>query len=348
MKVEYTVANTFIQFAAPRSSSLEEFVQPRSAFSCPASRMVSLEEDPAEAAVVGNVPSFQWPATRGASLDDEEQAAKFAIEMNSALSNALNTQVSVAEEVSRPPRWCSIEDEDDLSFMNMAVKEQKEEVMAIPTFQWPATRGPSLDECVQPPAQPPMFLNLGSLNTQPFPAAEGNAIPQMFMPVDDSLPIKTFINEQGESDASTTVSADEDQSLTTPPSGFSDDEAELPLPDTSAKLKISLTDTLGLWSVGSAAHDSGTCKPCAFLWKDLKKPGCQNGMECVFCHLCPPGEVKRRKKEKMFMRKVARNLQYADRYSHQYSDQHSDQMSMGFDQFEPQYQNQYPAACGMW
>jgi hypothetical protein len=344
MKMEYTVANTFIQFAAPRSSSLEEFLQPRSAFSCPASRMVSLEEDPAEAAeaVVGKDSSFQWPATRGPSLDDEEQAAKFAFEMNSSLRNALNTQVMVAEEVSHPPRWCSIEDDDDLPFM--AVKEQKEDVMPIPTFQWPATRGPSLDECVQPP----MFLNLGSLNTQPITAAEGCAIPQMFMPVDDSLPVKTFINEQRESDASTTVSADEDQALTTPPSGFSDDEADFPLPDTSATLKISLTDTLGLWSVGSAAHDSGTCKPCAFLWKDLKKPGCQNGMECVFCHLCPPGEVKRRKKEKMFMRKVARNLQYADRYSHQYSDQHSDQMSMGFDQFEPQYQNQYPAACGMW
>merc|ERR1711907_791227 len=111
------------------------------------------------------------------------------------------------------------------------------------------------------------------------------------------------------SDASTTGSADEDQALTTPPSGLSDDEAEPAVQDTSATLKISLTDTLGLWSIGSAAHDIGTCKPCAFLWKDLNRPGCQNGTECVFCHLCPPGEVKRRKKQKMFMRKVAKNLQ---------------------------------------
>merc|ERR1712093_63366 len=142
------------------------------------------------------------------------------------------------------------------------------------------------------------------------------------------------------SDASTAVSTDEDQALTTPPSGLSDDEDETQK-DTSATLKISLTDTLGLWSIGSAAHESGTCKPCAFLWKDLKKPGCQNGQECVFCHLCPPGEVKRRKKEKMFMRKVAKNLQYTE------------QFAMGFEsqfesQFEPQYQNQYPAGCGMW
>merc|ERR1719379_745492 len=114
--------------------------------------------------------SFQWPATRGPSLDDEQEAAKFAFEMNSSLKNAFNMQVSVAEKVPHPPRWCSIEDDDELSFMNMAVKEQEEEVMAAPAFQWPATRGPSLDECVQPP----MFLNLGSLTTQPF-AAEGSA-----------------------------------------------------------------------------------------------------------------------------------------------------------------------------
>merc|ERR1719263_2643824 len=134
--------------------------------------------------------------------------------------------------------------------------------------------------------------------------------------------------ESLESDASTTdaASTHEDQALTTPPSGLSDDEDEAQK-DRSGTLKISLTDTLGLWSIGSAAHESGNCKPCAFLWKDLKNPGCQNGPACVFCHLCPPGEVKRRKKEKMFMRKVAKNLQYAD------------QFSMGFEpQFEPQYQ----------
>merc|ERR1711904_702 len=133
----------------------------------------------------------------------------------------------------------------------------------------------------------------------------------------------------------TTVSADEDHSLTTPPSGLSDDEGEAQK-DTSATLKISLTDTLGLWSVGSAAHETGTCKPCAFLWKDPKQPSCQNGRECTFCHLCPPGEVKKRKKEKMFMRKLAKNLQYVDQYA------------MGFEpQFDSQYQQQCPAGYGM-
>lgn len=45
-------------------------------------------------------------------------------------------------------------------------------------------------------------------------------------------------------------------------------------------------------SLGSAAHRDGDCKPCAFL----HKKGCENGRMCKFCHLCEPGEKKRRAK----------------------------------------------------
>jgi len=48
-------------------------------------------------------------------------------------------------------------------------------------------------------------------------------------------------------------------------------------------------------SVGSAFHEGGTCIPCAWFWK---AQGCQNGADCGRCHLCPPGEVKERKKAK--------------------------------------------------
>jgi len=70
---------------------------------------------------------------------------------------------------------------------------------------------------------------------------------------------------------------------------------------------ISLTSSLGLWSLGSAQHSYGTCKPCAFLWKDAS--GCQSGTNCEFCHLCPAGEKKRRKKDKLATRKMVRNFQ---------------------------------------
>merc|ERR1719316_2650160 len=108
--------------------------------------------------------------------------------------------------------------------------------------------------------EPPMFLNLASLT--PPVLVEGSSVPQMFMPMDEFVTAKFSPKEPNVSDASTTVSRDEEQSLATPPSGLSDDEAEPQIQDTSATLKISLTDTLGLWSIGSAAHESGTCKPC--------------------------------------------------------------------------------------
>lgn len=53
-------------------------------------------------------------------------------------------------------------------------------------------------------------------------------------------------------------------------------------------------------SRGSALHMVGACKPCAFVFQD----GCANGTDCEFCHLCDPGERKRRKKER---RKLAAN-----------------------------------------
>jgi len=44
-------------------------------------------------------------------------------------------------------------------------------------------------------------------------------------------------------------------------------------------------------SVGSVEHGTGRCKPCAFF----HTRGCQLGSGCLFCHVCPPGEKRRRK-----------------------------------------------------
>ena len=48
-------------------------------------------------------------------------------------------------------------------------------------------------------------------------------------------------------------------------------------------------------SVGSAAHEMRRCDPCAFFWKEK---GCRDGQGCLFCHVCQPGEKKRRKEER--------------------------------------------------
>lgn len=57
-------------------------------------------------------------------------------------------------------------------------------------------------------------------------------------------------------------------------------------------------------TLGSKGHFLGSCKPCAFYHKD----GCENGLNCKFCHICDQGAKKRRQKEKLAMRRVARPL----------------------------------------
>jgi hypothetical protein len=47
-------------------------------------------------------------------------------------------------------------------------------------------------------------------------------------------------------------------------------------------------------TIGSSEHASGLCKPCSFFHKN----GCENGVQCIFCHLCEPNEKRRRQKEK--------------------------------------------------
>jgi len=60
----------------------------------------------------------------------------------------------------------------------------------------------------------------------------------------------------------------------------------------------------GLPSLGSAGHQVGACKPCAFF----NTKGCENGLECKFCHLCEVGEKKKRRKEKLQFRSSIRQM----------------------------------------
>jgi len=56
----------------------------------------------------------------------------------------------------------------------------------------------------------------------------------------------------------------------------------------------------GFPSRGSVLHDEGHCKPCAWFWKP---GGCQNGRECLHCHLCPKDAKASRKKIKAALRR---------------------------------------------
>jgi len=50
-------------------------------------------------------------------------------------------------------------------------------------------------------------------------------------------------------------------------------------------------------SQGSDTHGTGECRPCAWFWKPQ---GCANGFDCRHCHMCPEGELKNRKKDKVY------------------------------------------------
>ncbi|CAE8676967.1 unnamed protein product [Polarella glacialis] len=54
-------------------------------------------------------------------------------------------------------------------------------------------------------------------------------------------------------------------------------------------------------SEGSAAHGSGTCRPCVWFWKPS---GCQNAYDCKYCHICDESELKSRKKSKHTMMRL--------------------------------------------
>jgi hypothetical protein len=83
----------------------------------------------------------------------------------------------------------------------------------------------------------------------------------------------------------------------TPPSDDFDEYAQAQMPRVlflSQALAEPMLGSPHMPTVGSAGHHVGKCKPCAFF----HTRGCENGVQCPFCHLCPPDEKRRRQKDK--------------------------------------------------
>merc|ERR1712032_1748649 len=77
---------------------------------------------------------------------------------------------------------------------------------------------------------------------------------------------------------------------------------QAPILRISESLPVPQLGSAALPTVGSASHQLGGCQPCAFLYTK----GCVNGVQCTFCHLCEPGEKKRRRKENIAMQRASR------------------------------------------
>jgi len=79
--------------------------------------------------------------------------------------------------------------------------------------------------------------------------------------------------------------------------GLGDDEGEDDDYTMQQFVDTSQVGTPAVPTIGSLQHPQ-LCKPCAFVGK-----GCDSGTQCRFCHLCEAGEKKRRKKEKLQLRR---------------------------------------------
>lgn len=96
----------------------------------------------------------------------------------------------------------------------------------------------------------------------------------------------------GSSEQSTTCSTSDREEPVSSRSSSSEDEERALLPLLDAGLPRP-PPGLEPPSKGSLLHGIGECQPCAWFWKAV---GCHNGKNCDFCHACPQGAAKARKK----------------------------------------------------
>jgi hypothetical protein len=272
MKVEYSAEPMKIQFPVAKT-----FIQ------YPALRNPSLEAFFQEREI------SSCPASRMPSIDEEDILPSSNTDNSLDISSSLDIS-TIAKEIDPPPG------------LEYTVKNT-----FIDHPSWESLRNPSLEGFFQerqlkscPVSRAQTLDDTQDCGTHEFSIAD---IPTLSnISLEECLrDIETKHQDPENSDEISTKANTEEDTAPPTPQILSDSEE-----DTRPRA-ISLTNSLGLWSVGSAQHNLGTCKPCAWLWKN--ENGCENGANCNFCHMCPPGEVKRRKKDKLAMRKMVKQFQ---------------------------------------
>jgi len=399
---EYPVANTFIQFSAPRSTSLEKFLAKRETQSCPGSRMVSVDEEesvtewpatrgpsleekaPSRMASVDEEPT-QWPATRGPSLEEESrcQANRMipvqtdCIQFPASWENpvapmqflgecGMGDSLDVNEMAWDPSQW-QLDPPSSVGFLQNASVENDFVVKPVSrTTPWPVNWEPFLQPVTVSSDSPSDFafpvdhISVLGEAQQPMQAGQFAACPTsqnlakwdamnemskekdpLFEKIMERDPLleKFMMNKNisavgsgsacGDSTAASSGDGEAVRELLLPKGMFEEashnseaDSSPLhpsivdnqiysalgpddtwwqsdDLQDKSGTLKLNLTYSLGMWSIGSAKHATGDCKPCGFLWKK----GCHKAQNCQFCHLCKSDEVKKRKRDKIALRR---------------------------------------------
>jgi len=289
MKIQFPVAKTFIQYPALRNPSLEAFFHERGTSSCPASRMPSIDEE-------NDAPrSVSEPIKVETPIDNSDDFSSVLKEINYTVKNTFIDN----------PSWEALRNVSLEGFF------EEREIKSCP-----ASRMQSLDDTPEEIAN--RFLATDPVQEKSqeveHPALRSSSIESVCHQALRSISLEECLRDIEAKyqdldlydEMSTKANTEEDTAPPTPDILSESEEESLP------RATISLTNSLGLWSLGSAEHSLGTCKPCAFLWKDAN--GCSNGTNCNFCHMCPPGEVKRRKKEKLASRKMVRQFHRGQAY----------------------------------
>lgn len=134
--------------------------------------------------------------------------------------------------------------------------------------------------------------------------ADGTVVPRMVLQLSDAISEQQRQQQRQQQYLDAISEQQQQQSK----QQYLDAADYLPLAPPSVPCQ-SIAPMLGddLASVGSMAHDAGKCKPCAFFYTK----GCENGFDCEFCHICEPGEKKKRRKEKIDNRRSMRQLRQA-------------------------------------
>lgn len=309
---DVVVKNTFLAVALPRPPSLDEFLTERQVKSCPASGIFDKEEEDGARVAYPPTPDVdaEAPYTAGSLI----AAATLAIGLDrngsgqGPPSNGARCAMSAVSSSS-----ASASGSDSRAFRRSGADAEAEvEVEAARPF-WPGLVPPSRTR-----------HQGGAAEATPVPSAP-NAMPDAAKPLAPwwraaanraaaavtSGPVAGMAAGRSGADtagrggalrprrlgaaaaARAAAVAAQTRECDSDSSDYSEDEV--------GALETSLDRELGsaaMPTVGSAGHYLRVCKPCAFVTK-----GCQSGIECRFCHLCEVGEKKRRKKEKVTLRR---------------------------------------------
>eukprot|EP00931_Biecheleriopsis_adriatica_P086246 TRINITY_DN60958_c0_g1_i1.p1 TRINITY_DN60958_c0_g1~~TRINITY_DN60958_c0_g1_i1.p1 ORF type:complete len:386 (+),score=99.11 TRINITY_DN60958_c0_g1_i1:62-1159(+) len=232
---------------------------------------------------------LDFPTGRPASLDAFYEERGFRSCPTSAIGKPPGLPQSRLGSAVQEDEVAEEEDEDDFMPVKPSVKEEntqdsskvKQTVTDISPMYWPRTMsGEGLEDLLaaaaavsSTPAQPPPAFAQEPVGPMGIPPPPAQRAPD-FLPTEPLPP--------------------------PPPSAGVQDAADLPVPLRLAQaFPEPLLGSPEMPTEGSRLHLKGGCRPCAFMYTK----GCNNGVSCEFCHLCEPGEKKRRAKHRAAMRK---------------------------------------------